>query len=83
MKNKPNQSQFISYCVMRDVYCDNEFEKTNPIYKRENDVKSILTMVYGDYHGLRWRENKPNSKPNKANHRPSAGKPKHEARNPK
>ena len=32
-----------------------------------NDVKSILTMVYGDFDGPRRRKNKPNSKPNKAN----------------
>jgi hypothetical protein len=26
-KTKP----IISYCVLRDAYCENEFEKTNPI----------------------------------------------------
>jgi hypothetical protein len=32
-----------------------------------NDVKSILTMVYGVLDGPGRRKNKPNSKPNKAN----------------
>jgi len=31
--------------------------------KGRNDVKSILTMCYGDFDGLRQRKNKPNSKP--------------------
>jgi len=27
-------SQFISYWVLRDAYCEKEFEKTNPISKQ-------------------------------------------------
>jgi len=28
------QSQFSSYCVLRDAYCGNEFVKTKPIYPK-------------------------------------------------
>jgi len=38
-----------------------------------NDVKSILTMFYGDFNGQGRRENKANSKPNKANLYSTAG----------
>jgi len=32
--NLKKQSQFISYCVLRDAYCEKEFEKTKPICER-------------------------------------------------
>jgi hypothetical protein len=44
-------------------------KKQSQFLKGQNDVKSILTMVYGDFNGLRQRKNKPNSKPIKANRR--------------
>jgi len=59
------------YCVLRGAYCVMVL-----FAKGKNDVKSLLTMIYGDFGVLRRRKNKPNSKPNKANRRPLAGNPK-------
>ncbi len=42
-------------------------KKQSQFPKGQNDVKSILVMVYGDCDGPRRRKNKANSKPNKAN----------------
>jgi hypothetical protein len=37
-------------------------KKQSQFLKGQNDVKSILTMVYGDFSGPRRRKNKANSK---------------------
>ncbi|MHC4329744.1 MAG: hypothetical protein ACYSWW_16645 [Planctomycetota bacterium] len=37
-KTKP----IISYCVLRDAYCEKEFEKTKPIYGRPNEYKLLF-----------------------------------------
>jgi hypothetical protein len=58
-------------------------KKQSQFAEWQNDVKSIITMVYGDFDERRQRKNKANSKPNKANRRPMAGNSKHEALNPK
>ena len=42
-------------------------KKQSQFSNGQNDVKSILLMVYEDFEGPRQRKNKPNSKPNKAN----------------
>jgi len=46
---------------------ESDLKKQSQFFDGQNDVKSILTMVYGDFCGPRLRENKANSKPNKAN----------------
>jgi len=51
-------------------------KKQSQFENGRNDVKSILTMVYGVFDGPRQRKNKANSKPNKANRQPLAGNPK-------
>jgi len=38
-------------------------KKQSQFPKGQNNVKSILSMLYGDYNGPRRRKNKPNSKP--------------------
>jgi hypothetical protein len=70
------QSQFIriAYCVMR--IAKRNLKKQSQFAKGKNDVKPLLIMIYADFGVLRRRKNKPNSKPNKANRRPSAGNPK-------
>ena len=42
-------------------------KKQSQFSEGQNDVKSVIVMVYGDFGMLRLRENKANSKPNKAN----------------
>ena len=42
-------------------------KKQSQFLKGQNDVKSILTMVYGDFGVPRRLKNKANSKPIKAN----------------
>jgi hypothetical protein len=48
-------------------------KKQSQFLKRPNDVNSLMTKLYGDFSRWGRRKNKPNSKPNKANLRPSAG----------
>jgi len=38
-------------------------KKQSQFQNGQNDVKSIITMVYGDFDGPGRRKNKPNSKP--------------------
>ena len=40
------QSQFISYCVLRDAYCEKEFEKTKPIQSQLQDAGSDSAMEF-------------------------------------
>jgi len=51
-------------------------KKQSQFSKGQNDVKSVITMEYGKDDNWRRRENKPNSKPNKANRWALAGNPK-------
>jgi hypothetical protein len=50
-KTKPKQSQFIriAYCVMR--IAKRNFKKQSQFFGGQNNVKSILTMLYGDFGG--------------------------------
>jgi hypothetical protein len=60
------QSQFISYRVLRDAYCENEFEKTKPISGCPNEGNfSINKGLYKQYR-FRSRGKESQSKP-KAN----------------
>ena len=69
--------------VLRDAYCENEFEK-NPIFvyrrvrrvRREKDESFKKNRNLGGLRDLGGWKNEPNR-------RPSAGNPKHEPRNPK
>jgi len=47
------------------------------------DISIYMKGYYKEFHALKRRKNKANSKPNKANRQPLAGNPRHEARNPK
>jgi hypothetical protein len=38
-------------------------KKQSQFLEGHNNVKSVLTMVYGDFGGWKQRKNKPNSKP--------------------
>jgi len=42
-------------------------KKQSQFSKGQNDIKTVLLMVYGDFDGPRRQKNKANSKPNKAN----------------
>ena len=65
------QSQFCSYCVLCDAYCENELEKTKPICQvGKSSVKSYLKGYYEEIATV-WAAK------NKANCRPLAGNPKH------
>jgi len=57
VRNDRAESKFERVCL----------KKQSQFAKGKNDVKSLLTMIYGDFGVLRRRKNKPNSKPNKAN----------------
>ena len=39
---------------------ESELKKQSQFFKGQNDVKSILIMVYGDFDGPSQRKNKPN-----------------------
>ena len=58
-KTKP----IYSYCVLRDAYCEKEFEKTKPILKQQNNVSSFIESVYEILFDLGAGKNKANSKP--------------------
>ena len=45
------------------VFRDSDLKKQSQFSKGQNNVKSILTMSYGDFDGPGRRENKANSKP--------------------
>jgi hypothetical protein len=58
------QDRFCSFIVLRAVYCEEEFEKTNPIGSGQNGVSSYLKGRYDNIPSFRAQKNKANSKPN-------------------
>jgi len=77
------------FCALVALCLRANLKKQSQFTKGQNDVKSVLIMLYGDFNGLRRRKNKPNSKPIKLvlsavewSQSPAFGR-KSEARNPK
>jgi len=54
---------FVSSAFSANSAVKRELKKQSQFVNGQNDVKSILTMSYGDFDGPGRRENKANSKP--------------------
>jgi len=72
--NKPNQAcpersrmEPISFSPQHCWGLKGYLKKQSQFSERQNDTMLVITMVYGDFIGLRLRENKANSKPIKTN----------------
>ena len=65
--SKPNKANLLAFSVLRSAFSvrmrKSNLKKQTQFSKGQNNVKSILIMVYGDFDGPRQRKNKPNSKP--------------------
>ena len=58
------QSQLSLYCVLRDAYCENEFEKTKPISERTIECKQFYRKALRQQCQLESPKNKANCKLN-------------------